>query len=113
MNKFLEKIKSFFKKILEKIKILWKTKIKPWLVQKLNLIWDKIKNFYHTKIVPWAKKNWFEITNLSILVIVHLLIRRIPDAGLADFIIKTWILGIIIYYIWNKIKKYIIFNHKT
>lgn len=113
MSKFIEKIKMFFKNTCKKIKVFWKTKIKPWLISKLKLIWERIKIFYKTKFLPWFKKNWFEIINLSILFIVHILIRKTPDAGFADFIIKTWILAIIIYYIWNKIKNYVIFNKKS
>lgn len=113
MSKFIEKIKLFFKNTKEKIKVFWKTKMNPWIVNKLTIIWEKIKNFYKTKFIPWFKKNWFEITNLTVLFIVHLLIRKTPDAGFADFIIKTWILGILIYYLWNKIKNYVIFNKKS
>lgn len=95
-------------KIWEKIKLFCKTKVLPWLKQKWTAIWDRIKKFYFEKVLPWANKNWFEITNLLILVIVHLMIRNVPDTGVADFIIKTWILAIVVHYLWIKLKKYII-----
>lgn len=79
------------KKLLERIKLFFITKYKELIV------W--IKLFFTTKVVPWMEKNWFEITNLSVLFIVHLMIRNIPDVGFADFIVKMWIMGILTYYV--------------
>ena len=95
-------------KIWEKIKLFYNTKVLPFIKQKCLLLWEKIKILYFEKILPWLKKNWFEITNLTILILVHFMIRNVPETGFADFILKTWILGILVYYIWFKIKKYFI-----
>lgn len=95
-------------KIMENIKLFFKTKVKPYIMGEINKLKVNFIKFYNEKFLPWIKNNWFEITNLSILLIIHLLIRNIPDVGFADFIIKTWILGILIYYTWSKVKKHFI-----
>lgn len=93
-------------KIWEKIKLLFTTKIIPWIKKEWKELLVRIELFYTEKILPWIKKNWFEITNLIVLFIVHLMIRNIPDVGFADFIIKLWILGILVYYVIKKVKQY-------
>jgi hypothetical protein len=93
------------KKIWEKIKVFFKTTVVPWLKDKIKKLWEIIKKFFIVKVLPWIKKNWFEITNILVLLIIHLLIRNVPNTAFADTILQVWILSTITYYIGIKIKK--------